>query len=32
VDGEVLAGSLEARALALVIEWARIHREELLED
>ena len=32
VDGEVLAGSLEPRALALVVEWARLHREELLED
>ena len=29
VDGEVLAGGLEPRALAFVREWARIHRDEL---
>jgi hypothetical protein len=26
---EVLAGSLPRRALALVLEWAAVHREEL---
>jgi hypothetical protein len=30
VDGVVLAGDLEARALSLVLEWARAHSEELL--
>ncbi|MGH9918074.1 MAG: DUF4160 domain-containing protein [Nitrososphaerales archaeon] len=29
VDGEVLAGSLEPRALAFVAEWARLHSEEI---
>ncbi len=28
----VLRGSLPARAHAMVLEWASIHREELLED
>lgn len=29
---EVLQGELPSRALALVLEWAMIHREELLHD
>lgn len=29
VDGEVLAGGLEPRALAFVQEWACLHRTEL---
>lgn len=29
---EVLAGSLPPRALALVVEWAALHRDELLAD
>jgi hypothetical protein len=29
---EVLEGQLPRRALNLVREWARMHREELLED
>jgi hypothetical protein len=29
---EVLEGSLPRRALALVLQWARIHRAELTED
>lgn len=28
----VLAGRLSPRARALVVEWARLHREELLEN
>jgi hypothetical protein len=28
---EILKGSLPRRALALVLEWAVIHREELME-
>jgi hypothetical protein len=28
-DGNVLAGSLSARALALVVEWIALHRDEL---
>jgi uncharacterized protein DUF4160 len=28
-DGEPLAGSLPRRALTLVREWARLHRDEL---
>lgn len=28
-DGEVVVGSLPPRALALVVEWARLHRAEL---
>jgi hypothetical protein len=29
LDGNVIAGSLPRRALGLVAEWARQHREEL---
>ncbi len=29
---EVIRGSMPRRALALVLEWASFHREELLED
>lgn len=29
---EVIDGSLPRRALALVLEWAALHRAELLED
>ncbi|MEX2193771.1 MAG: DUF4160 domain-containing protein [Thermoleophilaceae bacterium] len=29
LDGELIAGSLPRRALTLVAEWARLHREEL---
>jgi hypothetical protein len=29
---ELLEGSLPRRALALVIEWALVHRAELLQD
>ncbi len=32
VDGNVLAGYLETRALALVREWARLRRDELLNN
>jgi hypothetical protein len=32
LDGEVIAGSLPNRALALVSEWARLHEEELLAN
>ena len=32
VDGEVLAGGLEPRALAFVREWARIHRDVLVAN
>ncbi len=28
----VLAGRLPRRALAMVLEWAQIHREELMEN
>jgi hypothetical protein len=28
-DGQILAGLLPPRALALVAEWARLHRSEL---
>jgi hypothetical protein len=28
-DGNPIAGSLPARALTLVAEWARLHRDEL---
>ena len=28
-DGEVIAGDLPRRALALVAEWAALHQEEL---
>lgn len=30
--GALLAGKLSARALGLVIEWAVLHRSELLEN
>ena len=29
---EVIRGSLPSRALALTLEWAALHREDLLED
>lgn len=29
---EIIRGSMPRRALALVLEWASIHREELMED
>jgi Domain of unknown function (DUF4160) len=29
LDGEVIAGALPRRALLLVEEWARLHRDEL---
>lgn len=29
---QILAGELPRRALALVLEWAALHRAELLED
>src|SRR5258708_38797860 len=32
VDGVVLAGYLEHRALAFVQDWARLHRTELLTN
>jgi hypothetical protein len=32
VDGDVIAGSLPSRALALVVEWTRLHQRELLEN
>jgi hypothetical protein len=32
LDGVVLAGSLESRSLALVLEWAQLHREELMAN
>ena len=32
VDLALLQGSLPPRALGLVMEWAALHREELLED
>src|SRR5213083_822432 len=31
-SGEVLAGSVPRRALALVREWTELHREELMAD
>ncbi len=31
-DGNVIAGSLPPRALKLVNEWARLHRDELAEN
>jgi hypothetical protein len=31
-DGEVLAGSLEPRALKFVREWAALHRDEILAN
>ena len=30
--GGLLAGNLPPRALGLVVEWARLHKEELLVD
>ena len=30
--GEVIAGSLPSRALALVAEWANLHHDELLTN
>lgn len=30
VDGIVLAGSLEPRAMQFVLEWAKLHRQEIL--
>ena len=32
LDGNVLAGHLEARALGFVREWASLHRDELLAN
>jgi len=32
VDGELLAGTLDPRHLALVRQWAAIHREELIAN
>ena len=32
VDGAVLAGVLEPRALGFVLEWASLHREELSDN
>ncbi len=32
VDGTLLAGSLPARALRLVADWAELHRDELLAN
>lgn len=32
LDGTVLAGSLSARQLRLVREWAEVHRDELLAN
>jgi hypothetical protein len=29
---EVLGGELPSRALALVVEWAHLHRDELMRD
>lgn len=29
---EILKGSLPRRALSMVLEWASLHRKELLED
>ena len=29
---EIIRGSMPRRALALVLEWASLHREELMED
>jgi hypothetical protein len=31
-DGNVLAGGLEPRGLALVTEWTRLHRDEILAN
>jgi hypothetical protein len=32
VDGQVLAGGLERRALSFVVEWARLHRDEVIAN
>ena len=32
VDGEVLAGRLDPRALQFVREWAKLRRDEILVD
>ncbi|HEX3854970.1 MAG TPA: DUF4160 domain-containing protein [Polyangiaceae bacterium] len=32
LDGTILGGSLPSRALRLVRQWARLHREELLAN
>ncbi len=32
LDGNVIAGSLPRRALALVAEWAKLHSNELLAN
>jgi hypothetical protein len=32
LDGNVLAGSLEPRALQFVLEWASLRREEILAN
>jgi hypothetical protein len=32
VDGAVLAGSLEPRAMLFVQEWAKLHRQEILAN
>ena len=32
LDGGVIAGALPPRALALVVEWARLHHDELLAN
>jgi hypothetical protein len=32
VDGQVLAGQLESRALRFAKDWARIHRDELISN
>ena len=32
IDLSIFAGSLPPRALGLVIEWATIHRQELLDN
>ena len=29
---EVIGGGLPGRAMALVLEWAQLHREELMKD
>jgi hypothetical protein len=32
VDGVLLAGQLDRRTLNLVLEWARLHRDELVAN
>lgn len=32
VDGTILAGSLDPRALGLVLEWATLRRDDLLDN